>query len=512
MNIGSILTRQARYRPNHLAVVFEENRLNYHTFNARVNQVANALLKLDISRDDKIATILPNCLELLEIYWAVAKIGAVVVPLSPLLRQKALVTLLNDSDTVLVISNIAFTETLNAIKPELPAIAADRYILTDGVDRVGYQDYHDLTAATPEDEPTGIEINDDDVYNIIYSSGTTGLPKGIIHTHYIRAMYASLVIPTFRMTPESIVLHTGSLVFNGAMLTMLMTFYAGATYIVHRQFSPEAFIDTVEQEQVTHTMLVPSQIVAMLHAASFSTTVLQSLEMICTVGAPLHEQHKVVLNKHLPGRFYDLYGCTEGLATVLDRDDYMAKPGSVGVPPPFFEIKIVNEQGKALPAGEVGEIIGRAPLTMPGYYKRPDLTAEAIIDGWLHSGDLGYLDEDGFLYLVDRKKDMIISGGVNVYPKDIEEIIVQHPAVREAAVFVIPSDQWGETPLAAVILSQPQAISAETLRDWINQQVEAGYQRVHEVAIMEDFPRSVVGKTLKRVMREPYWVEQEKQI
>jgi long-chain acyl-CoA synthetase len=234
--------------------------------------------------------------------------------------------------------------------------------------------------------------------------------------------------------------------------------------------------------------------------------------MICTVGAPLHLEHKAKLNRNLPGRFYALYGLTEGFITVLDKTHYASKPNSVGPPQPFFEMRIINEQGKNVSVGEIGEIVGRGPALMPGYYKRPDLTAQAVVDGWLHTGDLGYADEDGFLYMVDRKKDIIISGGTNVFPKDIEEIILQHPAVREAAVFGIPSEKWGETPLAAVILHQPGAATAEALRDWINERVDAKHQRVREVVIMDEFPRSTAGKTLKRVLREPYWAGRDTKI
>ena len=511
MNIGSILSRQARYRPNHVALVFDEERLSYQAFNARVNRLANGLLAGGIAKGDKIATILPNCLELLEIYWAVAKIGAVVVPLSPLLRGQGLTTLLNDSDTVLLVSNGAFVEILDAIKAALPAMAADRYFLTDESTATGYRGYQELMASSAAEPAVG-HIDADDVYNIIYSSGTTGLPKGIVHTHFIRAMYGMSFATSFRVLPESVVLHTGSLVYNGAFLTMLMSFFVGATYVVHRQFTPDAFINAVAQEGVTHTMLVPAQIVAILHDPAFSAAALESLEMLCTVGAPLHETHKVAINERLPGRFYELYGCTEGFGTILDKHDYMAKPGSVGSPAPYYEMRILNEQGADLPAHEVGEIVGRSPIMMPGYYKQPELTAATLVDGWLHTGDLGYVDEAGFLYLVDRKKDMIISGGVNVYPKDIEEIVVQHPSVREAAVFGIPSAQWGETPLAAVILTQANGVTAAELRAWVNQRVAARYQRLHDVVILDEFPRSVIGKTLKRVLREPYWAEQGKRI
>ncbi len=168
-------------------------------------------------------------------------------------------------------------------------------------------------------------------------------------------------------------------------------------------------------------------------------------------------------------------------------------------------MRIINEGGSQAAPGEVGEIVGRGPILMPGYYKRADLTDQAIVNGWLHTGDLGYVDEDGFLFLVDRLKDLIITGGCNVFPRDIEEIIVQHPGVREAAVFGVPSEKWGETPMAAVILREAAAVSEDVLRDWINERVDSKLQRVHAVVLMEDFPRSTAGKTLKRVMREPYW-------
>ena len=509
MNLGTLFSRHARYRPDNLAVVFEEQRLTHREFNKHINRVANAFLGLGIGKGDKIATVLPNCLELLEVYWAVAKIGAVVVPLSTLLRGPAMKSLLLDSDTVLVVTNSSFAEMVDAIKPELPAIAADRYLLTDGASRAGYRDYHALKAAASDLDPKGIMISGDDPFNIMYTSGTTGMPKGIVHTHQIRVMYGTSFAAAYRMTPESITMHAGSIVFNGAFVDLMPTVFVGATYILLRQFEPVSYIETIEREKVTHVMLVPAQIIALLNAPNFSTKALQSLEMILSLGAPLHREHKDELNRRLPGRFYELYGLTEGFVTILDKMDYAAKPNSVGVPPPLFEMTILNEQGQELPAGEVGEICGRGPILTPGYYNRPDLTEQAIIDGWLHSGDVGYVDEGGFLYLVDRKKDMIISGGVNVYPRDIEEILVKHPAVREAAVFGVPSEKWGETPLAAVILREPGLVTAAALKDWLNDRVEAKYQRVSDVVITEDFPRSVAGKTLKRVMREKYWKDRD---
>jgi len=504
VNIGSLFSRHAKYRPDHLAVVFREQRLTHDQFNRSINRLANALRAMGIKKGDHVATVLPNSLELLETFWACAKIGAVVVPLSTLLLEKAMKSLLRDSNSTLVVSNSSFADMLDNIKKDLAAIAPERYLLTDVSDRKGYQDYHGLKADAEDSEPKGILVTDHDPFNIMYSSGTTGLPKGIVHTHYIRAMYATIFAGSYRMTPESVTMHAGAIVFNGAFVDLMPTMFVGATYVLLDHFDPVEYIDTVEREKVTHVILVPAQIIALLNAPNFSFDKLQSLEMILALGAPLHMEHKDALTQVLPERFYELYGLTEGFVTVLDKFDYANKPGSVGVPPPFFEMRILDEKGRDLPPGEVGEICGRSPILTPGYYKRPDLTKEAIIDGWLHSGDMGYVDEEGFLYLVDRKKDMIISGGVNVYPRDIEEVVVQHPAVREAAVFGAPHDKWGETPVAAVILHLKESVEAEELKLWVNERVGAKFQRLHEVVIMEEFPRNVAGKTLKREMRDEY--------
>ena len=213
-------------------------------------------------------------------------------------------------------------------------------------------------------------------------------------------------------------------------------------------------IDTVAREQVTHIMMVPSQIIALLQSPNFTTEAMQSLAMLLTIGAPLAQQYKEDVNAVIPGRFYELYGLTEGFVTILDRGDFNTKPGSVGCPPPGYDMRIVSDDGRDLDDGEIGEIVGRGPLLSSGYYRQPELTAETFRDGWLFSGDLGYVDDDGFLYLAGRKKDLIISGGVNVYPQDIEEIAAGHEQVLEVAVFGVESDQWGETPVAAVALRE----------------------------------------------------------
>ena len=511
MNIGTLPARHARYRPDHLALVTESHRLTWAAFEQRIGRLAGALQAIGVGRGDKIATVLPNGLAIYETYWAAARIGAATVPLSPLVRGEGLATPLRDSDASVVVADAAYADDLAQIRARLD-IPGDRYLFCGGDAGFGrrFDALTDGTTAAASPQPP--EVDAGDPFNIMYSSGTTGAPKGIVLTYGIRAAYCTLFASEWRMTPESVVLHAGSLVFNGAFVTMMPAMYRGATFVLLRQFDPEAVLRTIEQERVTHSMMVPSQIVALLNAPGFDRDRLASLEMLGSVGAPLHREHRDRLLEQLPGRLYELYGLTEGFVTILDRDEFARKIDSVGTPASFAEMRIIGADGAEVPPGTVGEITGRSPLLMPGYYKRPDLTRAAIVDGWLHTGDLGYADDDGFLHLVDRQKDMIISGGVNVYPRDIEEIFVAHPAVREAAVFGIPDDRWGEAPMAAVIVRAQPAVSPDELKAWVNTRVAARYQRVAAVVFVEEFPRSTAGKTLKRVLRAPYWAGRAEQI
>lgn len=425
----------------------------------------------------------------------------VTVPCSVLLQQSGLQTLLNDSGARLVIASPSQAESLVAIQDNLSEIDHRQIIVTAPNTHPEFNNYNDWIQPHTTDLPE-INVDPEDIYNIMYSSGTTGLPKGIIHTHRIRSMYCTLFANAWRMTPESVVLHAGAIVFNGAMLDLMPWMFLGCRYILHESFNAERVIDDIEKYQVTHLVMVPAQIIAVLNSPAFRPERLTSVEMLHNVGAPLHLRYKQTINQVLPNRFYELYGVTEGFMTILDRTEAVLKEGSVGKPAPFNQIKILDDDGNSCATNQVGEICGKGPLVMPGYHNRPDLTQKAFHGKWLRSGDLGYLDQDGYLYLVDRKKDMIISGGVNVYPRDIEEVVIRHPAVDEVAVFGVENAKWGEVPIAAVITNT--ALLPEDLILWTNQRVDAKFQRLSDVIILDKFPRNAADKVLKKQLKEQY--------
>ncbi len=492
LHIGGLVAHHARYRPQARALFFERW-LTWQQVDQRANALAHALRAAGVRPGDRVVTVLANCLEMIDVYWACARMGAVAVPLSPLLMESGLHTLLTDARPAVILHNSATEAATLAASAHL-----DCHCVCTGA---AYDAFvHEQPAA-----PVSAAITPDTLYNIMYTSGTTGLPKGIALTHRIRAHYATLLANAWRMNAASVALHTGAMVFNGAFVTLLPSLLTGGAFILHSHFDAAAFIDTVERERVTHTMLVPSQLAAVLDLPGFDPARLASLDVLVSLGAPLPVAHKERLEALLPNRLHELYGLTEGFVTILDRADAVRKRGSVGMPPPFFQMRIVDPDGVELPVGEVGEIAGRGPFLMAGYYNNPALTAQTIVDGWLMTGDLGRIDADGYLYLVDRKKDMIDSGGVKVYPHDIEEVVAQHPQVAEVVVFGIPDEKWGETPLAAVQLRAGATCTAEELRAWVNARVGARYQRVSQVLMVAEFPRSVAGKILKRTLREPYW-------
>ncbi|MGH8027362.1 MAG: class I adenylate-forming enzyme family protein [Pseudoxanthomonas sp.] len=498
--VGSLLDHWARYRPEKTALIFGGRRISFAEHLQRVRQCAAALQAMGLVQGDAVVAFMGNRVELLELYRACALLGLVMVPASPLLQASGLAMVVADSSAKAVFSQHSLQTVLDSVRTQFPAIGNGSWIMVDPAHKP-YAAYEALLATAPPLRAAEA-VDPETPFNIMYSSGTTGTPKGIVLNHRIRMAYALQLSAALAVRTDSVVMHSGSLVFNGAFTTLMPAWLQGCTYLLEPQFDAASFIDTVRRESVTHAMMVPSQVAAMLSAPNFSGAALASLRMLCTVGAPMPQEHRQRLLELLPGAVYELYGLTEGFATVLDGADAAAHPGSVGIPLPFHELRIVDAALADVATGTIGEILGRGPILMPGYHRQPELTRAALVDGWLRTGDMGFLDDAGFLHLVDRQKDLIISGGVNVYPRDIEETIARHPAVREAAVFGMPDSRWGESPVAAVLLKHGHRIEAQELLAWVNANVSARFQRLRELQVHDDFPRNAAGKTLKRELRD----------
>ncbi|HCH33156.1 MAG TPA: AMP-dependent synthetase [Oceanospirillaceae bacterium] len=483
-----VIRQHAVSRADHRAVKFAAQNMSYSQFNLYIDHLAQVLMQQGVAQGDTVATLLPNGIDALGLYFAVTRIGATVVPLSCLLKDDAVVGLAGNADCKLIICQASRQPGLTGY----------------GHNVIANTQLNDILERTEHTPVATTAVAPSDSFNIVYSSGTTGSPKGIVHSQHTRTMYGYCFSSALKIHASSVVLHSGSIVFNGAFVTMLPTFLSGASYILMPAFDPVTTINTIASERVTHTMLVPSQLIALLESDEFCTQKLSSLEVILVLGAPLLQTYKNLIEQHLPGRLHELYGLTEGVITVLDNSDYATKSASVGCAIAGAKIRIVDAAGDDLPTGEIGEIVGNGPLLMQGYYGQADLTAATYKQGWMYTGDMGYLDADGFLYLADRKKDMIISGGINVYPTDIEELIAQHQNTVECAVFGVPSKKWGETPVAVVISRDKDQFNAAELRAWVNARVSASYQKVSAIHQLKELPRNIAGKTLKNQLRDQF--------
>jgi acyl-CoA synthetase (AMP-forming)/AMP-acid ligase II len=345
-------------------------------------------------------------------------------------------------------------------------------------------------------------------FNIIYSSGTTGSPKGIVQSHAMR--YRQAMRGVFGLGPQSTMLLATPLYSNTTLMPMLMALVNGGCVAMMPKFDAETYLDLAETLGATHTMLVPVQYRRILDAESFSRRNLSRFEVKQSTGAPLSAEDKRRIAEQWAGRMVEVYGLTEGGCTcMLDVTRYPDKLHTVGRPAPDNDVKVIDESGADVPTGQRGEVIGRSAMMMSGYFRNPEAT-EAFYwrdaDGTVYhrTGDIGVFDEDGFLTLVDRKKDVIISGGFNVYASDLEDILLKHPGVAEAAVIAVPSARWGETPLGLVVARPGAMLSPPVLLEWTNNKL-GKMQRLSAIEVRTELPRSAVGKVLKQELKRPYW-------
>ena len=500
--IPDILTWNQEFLRDKPAVIVDDDITSWSEFGAGTARFANGLIDAGLRKGDRVVVLMKNSYEMAEAMFGVIRAGCVAVPLNVSITDEAVASMVADSDAEAVIASGEHVQRVEGLRDRIDAM-----LIAPDTDLDGWRDYATMRDAASDAIPD-VEISPHDECNIIYSSGTTGLPKGIVHDHAGREAWGSDLAVSLRYHAGARNLCNLGLFSNITWVGILATFFAQGTIVVSRRFSVEECLETIERHRVTHTAMVPLQYQRLIEHPDFDKYDLSSLDACMCCGSPLAAGLKKELAERWPGDFIELYGLTEGLVTILSPEDMPAKLESVGQPCPGQRLAIIDNNDEVLSAGEEGEIVGLCRFTMAGYHASDAANEEATWmhpsgERWLRTGDIGRLDEDGFLYLVDRKKDMIISGGQNIYPTDIEAKMIENDAVSEVAVIGIPDEKWGETPLAVVVLAAGAAETPDSLTGWLNARV-GRQQRIAGTVLVAELPRNPNGKILKRELRKHF--------
>ena len=501
--IVEVVRDNAKAHPEKLALVCDGQTVSWGAFDQRINKIANLLLSMGVSKGDNIAIISPNSIPYAELFMGILRAGACVTPLSTMASPDALQKMLTDCGARAIFVAAQYLELVDGFIAdlELARFAID-------FDHPAFQSYGAAVDGASDSDPE-IQIEMSDAFNLIYSSGTTGTPKGILHNHWMRSAQMDRVSPNGYDDNARTLLST-PLYSNTTIVSFLPTLYGGSTVYLMPKFDARGYLEIVQREKITHTMLVPVQYKRIMDVPDFDTFDLSSMQVKFSTSAPLRAEVKADVLARFPGKLLEYYGLTEGGGvTVLNSAEHPDKLHTVGQPAPGNEIRLIDETGAEVPKGTVGEICGRGPTMMAGYFGRDDLTADYIWrdaagNVFFRSGDMGRFDEDGFLILSDRKKDMIISGGLNIYADDLELVLLADPDVTDAAVIGVPSDAWGETPYGLVVLREGATRSGDDICADANAKLGKS-QRLSAVELRDELPRSSIGKILKKELRAPFW-------
>ena len=492
------------------AVYDDNGMLTWRQLADEVNRIANRLRAAGLQRGDTVAGLSENSTRYIAVFLGTLTAGGCMVPLSGMSASDTLALMINDCDARFLFASERYHELVNPLLGRLENLSTASRIGLDfeAPDWTTYENWlGDAPSSKVDHRP---DLNDP--FNIIYSSGTTGTPKGILHDHRMRARHMERA-DRLGYTQEAITLISTPLYSNTTLVSAMPTLYGGGTVVLMAKFNSLRWLQLAEQFKVTHTMLVPVQYQRILAEPEFDNFDLSSFKVKFSTSAPLRAEVIAEAMKRWPGNIIEFYGLTEGgVTTTLNCAENPTKWGTVGQAGPGCELRIIDEDLKELPPGETGEIIGRSGAMMRGYYKREEKTSELLWTSpegeiFYRTGDMGCLDEDGFLTILDRRKDMIISGGFNIYAEDLEKVLMRHPDVTDAAVIAIPSDHWGETPLG-LIVRRAGGVDVEDIREWANNQLGKN-QRLSAVELRDELPRSAIGKILKRELRDPYWQDQK---
>ncbi|MBP1716832.1 MAG: acyl-CoA synthetase [Deltaproteobacteria bacterium] len=519
MNIGTFFTKSARTFPERLAIAYGDYELTYHQANARINQLANALRKLGIQKGSNIAILLHNCPQFIEILFACFKAGIGTVPINFRLHPKECAFIIDNSEAVAMFLGDDFKDSLYSLRREMPKV--EHYVCVseplEGM--ISYETFLQGESTAFIDE----KVERDDLAWLFYTSGTTGRPKGAMLTHHVLMMMTmNFYADISPLGPEDVVLHAAPLSHGSGLYGIPNVAKGAANVILHtKSFEPKAVFETVARRRVTNMFVAPAMIKRLVTSPEIGRYDLSSIRCINYGGAPIYEEDLKEAVRKMGRVFVQLFGQAESPMTITylrkeehlleGNEEQMKRLTSAGIPRTDVEVKIFDSKDQELPPGEMGEIVVRGEVVMKGYWRNPEATAETMRGGWLHTGDLGIMDERGYFYILDRAKDMIISGGENIYSREIEDVIIKHPAVYEVAVIGVPDEKWGEAVKAIVSLREGKKATGEEIIDFCKQHL-ASYKKPKSVDFIEAIPKNPYGKVLKRELREKYWAGEARRV
>ena len=494
-----LFTRQADTHPHKTAVICEQDRLTYLELSRLADRVASALQRDGVKPQGVVAICATSSALYIVTLLGILRAGGTVVPLPSAATAEQLAAMISDCGATHLFTDAAVSRQMDSVDP---CIAAVRIGLDAGAKGAPFSQW-----LNPEgSRSASVLIDPEQAFNIIYSSGTTGTPKGIVQSQRMRWQQVIRTDPP-GYTPEAVTILSTPLYSNTTLTSLIPTLAGGGTVVLMPKFDPRRFLELCVAHRVNVAMLVPVQYRRILDVPDFDSFDLSSFQMKFATSAPFPAELKAEVLRRWPGGLIEYYGMTEGGGTcALVAHEHPDKLHTVGQPIPGHDMKVIDDEGRVLPAGVAGEVVGRSLSMMNGYHNQPGKTSEAewiSPEGWryIRTGDIARFDSEGFLTLIGRKKDMIISGGINVYPVDLEHALAAHPAVHEVAVVGAPSKEWGETPVAFVCLNEGVSAEPEELKLFANQKL-GKMQRISEVRIVEALPRSAIGKVLKRELQQ----------
>ena len=520
MNIGHTLSQSARTFPDHPAIVFGQQTFTYAHFNQRANRLAGALHRLGVAQGDHVALLMHNCPEMLEALYACFKLGCAAVPINFRLHPNEFAFVIDHSQAKAVIVSPEFNDPLTEVRG---LIAGARHLITTEGASGELLDYESLLAQEA-DVWEDVDVEPDDSAWLFYTSGTTGAPKGAMLTHrnllaMIMGYYAD-ICP--RLGQHDVILHAAPL-SHGSGLWALPNIAKAAKNVITESisFNAEEVLTLIQEHRVTNMFSVAAMIKRMMECPLIDQCDHSSLRSLCYGGGPMMVTDIIKAIETFGPVLVNLYGqgespmtisCLQQWEHVLDgSDQQLQRLSSAGFPRTDVEVRIFDDEDHEVPVGQVGQIVTRSDVVMKGYWRNPEATARTLRNGWLHTGDIGRMDENGYVFLMDRSKDMIVSGGESIYPREVEEVLARHPAVREVVVIGVPDPQWGEAVKAVVAPRDGSTVTADELIAFCRDHI-AGYKRPRSVDFVDELPKSNYGKLLKRELRARYWEGAERRI